>query len=72
MLDLGHIPTNPRSTLQIFGANSATANTGWTQWTKPRGISMVYIVAVGAVVVVVGEGVLIGRLEGGSIVRTTI
>ena len=48
MLDLGHLPSNPKSVVQVFGPNTVTANTGWSQWTKPRGIAMVYFFAVGA------------------------
>lgn len=48
MLDFGNFPSATKADVQTFGANSTAVNVGWATWTKPRGISMVHIVGIGA------------------------
>ena len=45
--DFGHLPPQFTGDVQTFFPNSITANTYWQHWTKPRGVSMVYMCAVG-------------------------
>jgi len=45
-VDLFHIPSNFKGDVQIFHANNQSA-INFQQWTKPRGVSMSYIVCIG-------------------------
>lgn len=47
MLDLGHLPSGQRADVQEFIGDASAVGVGWKTWTKPRGVSMVYIFAVG-------------------------
>lgn len=48
MIDLNHLPSAFRGDVQIFGANSISANVGWSTWNKPRGCTMAFILGLGA------------------------
>ena len=47
MLDFSHVPTRGNADVQTFIGNQRTVTGGSQQWVKPRGISMVHILALG-------------------------
>ena len=47
MLDLGFLPVPTKSDVQIFEGNATAAGVGWSTWSKPRGVSMCFLFAVG-------------------------
>ena len=47
MLDFNHILSTPGYDLQQFSGSSTTTLTQWQTWRKPRGVTWVYILAVG-------------------------
>jgi hypothetical protein len=48
MLDFAGFAPSQTGDQQVFEANATAANTGWNTWVKPRGVTMVQILAVGA------------------------
>jgi hypothetical protein len=48
MLDLLHLPEPDERTVWFPGQGVSTNTTGWRVWTKPRGVSMVSIIAIGS------------------------
>lgn len=46
MLDFSNLPPKYKSTVQIFTATGSTNLTGFQEWIKPRGVSMVSIICV--------------------------
>lgn len=48
MLDLLHLPEPDERTVWFPGQGASTNTTGWRVWTKPRGVSMVSILAIGS------------------------
>lgn len=48
MLDLQHLVSSSRADVQFFGPTSRNIDTGHLVWNKPRGVSMIYMLAVGA------------------------
>lgn len=48
MIDLLHLPEPDERTVWFPGQGASTNTTGWRVWTKPRGISMVSILAIGS------------------------
>lgn len=48
MLDVGHLPLSVKTTdVQVFNRPSTVTDTQWLTWTKPRGATMVNILAIG-------------------------
>jgi hypothetical protein len=47
MLDFSHIPVNNRTKFDVFYGMGGTAAAQWVTWTKPRGISSLYIMCIG-------------------------
>ena len=48
MLDLFHLPPEATGNIQIFNQPSTLSSSlQWTTWSKPRGVSMVYILCIG-------------------------
>lgn len=48
MIDLLHLPEPDERTVWFPGQGASTNTTGWRVWTKPRGVSMVSILAIGS------------------------
>lgn len=48
MIDLLHLPEPDERTVWFPGQGPSTDTTGWRVWTKPRGVSMVSILAIGS------------------------
>lgn len=48
MIDLLHLPEPDERTVWFPGQGASTNTTGWRVWAKPRGISMVSILAIGS------------------------
>lgn len=48
MIDLLHLPEPDERTVWFPGQGESTNLTGWRVWTKPRGVSMVSILAIGS------------------------
>ena len=48
MIDLLHLPEPDERTVWFPGQGESTNTTGWRVWTKPRGVSMVSILAIGS------------------------
>ena len=47
MLDFGFLPAGSRADVQVFDRVATVTNLQWLTWEKPRGVSMVYAVALG-------------------------
>lgn len=47
MLDLLHLPRDLRADVQVFASRPANALLDWQTWIKPRGVSMLYMFALG-------------------------
>lgn len=47
MLDFFNLPSSTNTNIQVFSANSASANNNFSTWNKPRGTSMCLILAFG-------------------------
>jgi len=47
MLDLGHLPEGQRANVQLFKRPCTVTATQYETWVKPRGVSMLYLIAIG-------------------------
>lgn len=47
MLDYQHLPQVPGRNVQLFTLASTVTNVQWSTWTKPRGLSMAYMLLIG-------------------------
>ena len=48
MLDLQHLVSSSRADVQVFVGSAVNIDVGHFTWNKPRGVSMAYMIAVGA------------------------
>lgn len=48
MLDFSHLPTSTKADVQVFNCGASGSGVGWQTWFKPRGVSMLHILCIGA------------------------